>query len=472
MYSILEKDGFIYIYSKAINLSNLDSLKELEKCFIIIKKMPSKIPLPTNNKDFIKRIHNLEEISINNFINKHINILKLKELKKSCCDSINNNPNFISSLSHQIKTPLNGIISGLQIINSNIIASKEKSIIKLLLKSSLDLTTYINDIIDYYLLEQDKIKLNPVETNLKDFIKNIEKHYNLEAKRKNIVFSYDILSKCPETIYIDKTRLLQILNNIINNSIKFSQNEMIILEIDTTNDNKRIIIKINDTGSGINPTQLDLVWNPFYQIKENWLTNQEGIGLGLTISKYLVELMGGTIIINSSVDSITKGTNVIINIPINIYTDKNIQTNQEKKNKFTKIINHNYHKFLIIDDNIINSTLLKLMILKMLTINSNNNKSSINPPIFKILNDSKEGLKEILKQENYDYIFLDIKMPIISGYDILKHLHSSYPNKINNIIIISALITHDIREKTNMYPIKGVLPKPIQMSELEKILSS
>ena len=169
MYKIFEKDSFIYIYSKEIDLSKLDSLEKIKNCLIIIKKVSSKIPIPTNNKQFISKIQDLEQKSINNLIIKQLAILKNRKgkKKKSCCDSINNNPNFISSLSHQIKTPLNGIISGLQIINSNLKTTKDQSIIKLLLNSSLELTTYVNDIIDYYLLAEKKITIKKESINLK-----------------------------------------------------------------------------------------------------------------------------------------------------------------------------------------------------------------------------------------------------------------------------------------------------------------
>jgi len=480
MYTIFEKDGFIYIYPKEINLSNLDSLKKMQNCLVVIKKVSSKLPIPTKNKQFINRIQELEQQSINTLIDKHLDILKNKKdkkTKKSCCDSINNNPNFISSLSHQIKTPLNGIISGLQIINSNLKTPKDQSIIKLLLNSSLELTTYVNDIIDYYLLTEEKIVINPQEINLKKFITQLVDSYTFELKRKNIVFTSEILPECPKTIYFDQNRLFQVLNNIINNSIKFSQNEMIILEINMIQENQYLEFKIIDTGSGIHPNQLELIWEPFYQVKENWLTNQEGIGLGLTISKYLIELMGGTITINSSIDNIIKGTHVIIRIPYQINIKENLNLKAEKTDNFKninslhKIVNHNYNKFLIIDDNMINSTLLKLMIVKSLDTLKASNQKINNKPSITIFNSSKEGLKEILKEE-YDCVFLDIKMPVLSGYDILNYLHNKSPNKIKKIIIVSALITNDIMENTTKYPIKGILPKPIRLSELEKILSS
>ena len=479
MYNIFEKDSFIYIYSKEIDLSKLDSLEKIKNCLIIIKKVSSKIPIPTNNKQFISKIQDLEQKSINNLIIKQLAILKNRKekQKRSCCDSINNNPNFISSLSHQIKTPLNGIISGLQIINSTLKTTKDQSIIKLLLNSSLELTTYVNDIIDYYLLAEKKITIKKESINLKHFIEKLINSYDFEIKKKNINFSFEINSNCPEIISIDQSRLFQVLNNIINNSIKFSQNEIIILEINFLENNNQLEFKIIDTGSGIHPNQLKLIWEPFYQVKDNWLTNQEGIGLGLTISKYLIELMGGTINIESSINDIIKGTKVNIKIPnqINIEENPNLETPKVDHLNITKKdqnnLNHSYNKFLIIDDNMINSTLLKLMITKCLDKIKVSNPKINNKPQITIFNNAKEGLNEILKEE-YDCIFLDIKMPVFSGYDILKYLDTNSPAKINKIIIVSALITHHIKENTSNYPIKGILPKPIQLNELEKKLSA
>ena len=473
-YQILNKDDFVYIYPKNIDLNKLESINELNNYIIIIKKITSKIPIPINNKKFKNTIKDIEHKSINNIVKKCLANIHKANNKKNCCDSINNNPNFISSLSHQIKTPLNGIISGLQIMNNeNTANNKEKSIIKLLLKSSLDLTTYINDIIDYNLLADNKIKLTITKNNFATFIDNIYNAYLYETKSKNITFSKEININCPEIIYVDSRRLFQLLNNLLNNSVKFSQNEMIIFEVNYLSEEEMIEFKIIDTGSGISPNQINLIWKPFYQIKDNWLTNQEGIGLGLTITKYLVNLMDGTITIDSSIDSITKGTNITIKIPnkiknieiSNLDTDDEVSTNKLLRLPLNNKLNSKtQYKFLIIDDNVINSTLLKLM------INKKYQYLKSNDLVINIFNHSKEGFKEIITTNDYDIIFLDIKMPGFSGYDILESLFKKSNKQLAKIIIISALITNNINEKTKNYNIMGILPKPIQLVELEKFL--
>lgn len=493
------------------------------------------------------------------------------------------NKHFLSALSHQIKTPLNGIVSGLQILQSNQTRIKnteltknteitnssnsntnnpEDSILHLMISATNDLSRYVNDIIDYYLLEKGELQLEYQPINMRLIVSKIKDMFWEQLDNNKILFHTSYPDYIPQQDKIDTKRLLQIIHNLMTNSIKDTYKGIISLEIgyypqleeESTNQesedsnlgfplkNNYLLICISDTGFGIPEKDKESIFEPFFQVSEKWMTQQEGLGLGLTICKKLVEKMDGSIeLIQNKYDNksiyqhfmnshfkINKGCSLLLAIPLvkdNNINNTNNNTNNNNNNTDLPLVNNKYHhgqeidptptahenlddikitvssfkkktddinglkkeieqtnsevsqqtkskniKILIVEDNQINSKLLKMMITKVIETETTTIQNSDHHEI-KVVNNPDEALTTIINN-NFDIIFLDLKMPRISGFDILLQLQNFVNEdqlaKMPNICVTTALIQEEIEKQLLNYENISFLYKPIQIDKLKK----
>ena len=395
------------------------------------------------------------------------------------------NENVLSSLNHQIRTPLQGITSSASILEIKTQDPSYKKILKHLLNSCLDLNIYINDIMDFYLLKDKSMEMEYTCFDVKTLLDEVKAFFELELQEYNIKYETQINIMLKNPIKTDYKRLKQIMRYLISNSIHFSHNETINLEVKKEND--YIIFTLIDTGCGINDIERDKVWLPFYQISKNWMTSQEGLGLGLTNTKLLSRELGGDIkFIDSPFDKGTaiqfhikdmtdntiiekekEKTSAIINLtqsissttsPNNTMTSK--ISDNSTNNSINNLTNNLTNKILIVEDHTMNAELIKLML---------ENKYSIPIKDIDIITDSRKVIEKI-KSTNYQCIYLDLKMPHLSGFDILKlinddsHLNEKYKNKV---ILITALAQN--KETINLKEnnlVNKIIFKPIRCSDL------
>lgn len=494
------------------------------------------------------------------------------------------NKHFLSALSHQIKTPLNGIVSGLQILQSNQTRIKnteltknteitnssnsntnnpEDSILHLMISATNDLSRYVNDIIDYYLLEKGELQLEYQPINMRLIVSKIKDMFWEQLDNNKILFHTSYPDYIPQQDKIDTKRLLQIIHNLMTNSIKDTYKGIISLEIgyypqleeESTNQesedsnlgfplkNNYLLICISDTGFGIPEKDKESIFEPFFQVSEKWMTQQEGLGLGLTICKKLVEKMDGSIeLIQNKYDNksiyqhfmnshfkINKGCSLLLAIPLVKDNNINNTNNNTNNNNNTDLplVNNKYHhgqeidptptahenlddikitvssfekkkktddinglkkeieqtnsevsqqtkskniKILIVEDNQINSKLLKMMITKVIETETTTIQNSDHHEI-KVVNNPDEALTTIINN-NFDIIFLDLKMPRISGFDILLQLQNFVNEdqlaKMPNICVTTALIQEEIEKQLLNYENISFLYKPIQIDKLKK----
>ena len=482
------------------------------------------------------------------------------------------NKHVLSALSHQIKTPLNGIVSGLQILQSNQTRTKtienteitdssnndnpEDSILHLMISATNDLSRYVNDIIDYYLLKKDELQLEYQPINMRLIVSKIKDMFQEQLDSNKILFHTSYPDYIPPQEKIDTKRFLQIIYNLMTNSIKDTYKGIISLEIgyypqleeESTSQesehynlgfplkNNYLLICISDTGSGIPEKDKESIFEPFFQVSEKWMTQQEGLGLGLTICKKLVEKMNGSIELienkynNKSIYQhfmnshfkINKGCSLLLAIPL--VNDNNL--NKENENEHTnETENNSSHlnqllcghsnkneidpipfvnnkdtfgiiktiekedniraqtnsevsqqtkskniKILIVEDNQINSKLLKMMITKVIETETTTIQNSIHHEI-NVVNNPDEALSTITNN-NFDIIFLDLKMPRISGFDILQQLQNLVNEdnlpKMPTICVTTALIQEEIEKQLLNYESVSFLYKPIKIDKLKK----
>ena len=411
----------------------MDNIRYIENQMEQYRVNNSLIIIPKEIKDKYEIIHisnkNVLKLNYNsNILNKKLS--KEIEIYIKQLDSIlefiilKNKKNLLTNISHEFNTSFNSIINSLDLIKNN----NNSKIIEILYKSCIELNINLNNIIQYFFYKTKEFNTTNNKIITKEFFDDIRNYFNINKSILKIKYKSSL-----DYIYTDKNKLKEILLNLISNSIKFNS-DLVYLNIYVKDNN--IYFNLLDNGSGVKDTKKIL--ESFY--KEN--DYDKGLGLGLSNSKVLIEKLGGKIL---------EIKNQIINnqgLSIEFYI-KNNDSIIQKDN----IVLKNSKNILIVEDNVINSNLLKMMLL------TKNKNIKIN-----ILNDSREVINH-LKKKSYDLIYLDLKMPNVSGFDILDKLDKYYHNKV---IIITALLNEKkVNILNNNKLVNQIIFKPIKIDNLK-----
>jgi signal transduction histidine kinase/CheY-like chemotaxis protein len=253
--------------------------------------------------------------------NNKVMEIKLREQTLRAEEAYNHKSVFLANMSHEIRTPLNGIVGMLTLLEDTTLNNEQQDYIEMVKECSFNLMTIINDILDYSKLEVGKITLDLRPINIQECIETTNDIVLSKVHEKSLEYSYNIHSDVPAAIYTDANRLKQILLNLLSNAIKFTDEGTILLNIesiardeflkicdasaetDTHTDGDAVYLRfdITDTGCGIQPSEKEKLFKSFSQV-DHRITNKvyQGTGLGLAISKELIELMNGTIWLESS----------------------------------------------------------------------------------------------------------------------------------------------------------------------------
>ncbi|MFT5278353.1 MAG: signal transduction histidine kinase/CheY-like chemotaxis protein [Glaciecola sp.] len=371
--------------------------------------------------------------------------LKIFELQKAN----DRKTEFLSSLSHELRTPLHSIVSLSQLMlkDSDSMMSKDNaSYLKHIDFSGKRLLELVNSILDICKIEEGSFELCEKLINVKEFFFNIEGVVLSLAKEKLIEVNFKLTSNNISNIKIDDSRLSQIILNLVSNSIKFSDAKQSI-NVDIVLSSNKIVIAVKDNGIGIAEKDIPLLFNKFQRVGDNKAT--EGSGLGLMITKSLVELMNGDIKLSSELD---KGTLVKVNIPLNMLND-------EEQPAITTLLLKSFNpniKILVVEDNEINQEVAKAIF------------GSINLKI-DIASNAEDGVKDA-NENKYDLIFMDLNLPDFDGYEASERIIKLKPHQ--NIIALTADVFAKQNSKLVSSGIKGVLYKPFDIKDLLDILNN
>lgn len=371
-----------------------------------------------------------------------INNLRLKALKANT-----NKTDFLSNISHELRTPLTSIISSIDEIKSYALSQELKDNLNDIIDSSNSLLDIVGNVIDINKIENKIYDLKEKNYDIRDVVEKLIKMNTKKYNKENVVFKYSVSDNTPSNLFGDKTKIKEIINNILDNSFKYTNKGSISLTINSVLDNDicNLIIEIKDTGIGIKAEDLNKIFNG-NEIDNDINSNVNRDGLGLLVSKDLVNLLNGTITVNSYYGS---GSVFTINIPQKLKNELEIveQTNTTKFNN---------KKVLLVDDDRLNNRILKRL-LKIYNIELDTCERGI------------ECIDKINNGEQYDLILMDIMMPDINGIDTLKKLKS---NKNFNTKVI-ALTADALSTSRNKYLKSGFtdyLAKPFKKEELEEKL--
>ncbi len=235
--------------------------------------------------------------------------------KEEAENSLKIKQELMANISHELRTPLNLVVGMSHLLDGTDLSKTQKKYMDIIKLAADDLLDEITQILDFSKIESNKVKVNIKEFNVRNLISKLVSNFKYLANVKNIDFNLEISDKVPKLIKTDPQLLSQILNNIIDNSIKFTQEGKVSVDVDINETSSRVYIEfiVRDTGIGIDKNFVEKVFESFTQASSRIAQKFGGTGLGLTIAKKLVTLLGGTISIKSKLN---EGTQVSILLPI------------------------------------------------------------------------------------------------------------------------------------------------------------
>lgn len=356
---------------------------------------------------------------------------------------------FVSVMSHEIRTPLNAVIGLANILNDEEKLPSQEESINLLKFSADNLLNLINDILDFNKIEVGKMELENKRLNIRSLLKDIVASMHFRMKESPIILSYHVNDKVPELVRGDKTRVYQILINLINNAVKFTEQGTVkvMVDLEAQKDSKLLLnFKVKDTGIGIQKDKLEAIFEPFTQAESNTSRKYGGSGLGLSITKKLINLFGGEITVESELGV---GTEFSFNLKFNRFEGPLDMVENSQKITLTG-------RVLVVDDNEINTLLAQRVLTKfgldVVTTNS--------------------GIKaiELLKAKDFDLVLMDVHMPDLDGYQTTKRLRAENDQYYKNlpIIALTASVLEDNLEEIEKSGMTDFQLKPFKPEELAK----
>ena len=365
---------------------------------------------------------------------------------------------FMANISHEIRTPLNSIIGFSRQLGKTDLKKEHKTFVNAISQSSVHLLNMVNDILDFSKIEAGKIHLEDTYLNIRDIAEEVYNTLHIIAKEKKLDFKIDTKNLKNHHVSGDPMRIRQILLNIAGNAIKFTEKgsvEMIVSDyVKKEEPNLSFVsIRVTDTGVGIALADQQKIFEEFAQ-SDNQVTRKfGGTGLGLSISKKLVEIMNGSIELQSRK---SKGTNFTIHLPLKI-TEKPVKLEKVESMATDKTL---IARILLVEDDKLNRLLLKSLFTEYPGIS---------------LLESEDGFKglELIKKEKFDLIITDIQMPGMSGIEMVRQM-KQLPEPINfrtPILAFTADITPENILEINQNGIDDYITKPVDEYQLMNKIS-
>ncbi len=381
--------------------------------------------------------------------------VELRAAKKQADENAMLKEQFMANMSHEIRTPMNAIIGFSSLLQKTQLDESQSEYLSAIKNSGSNLLNIINDILDFSKIEAGMLHLEKIPFSITKLINSLKLMFSEKAKEKNIDFEITIDKSIPENVFGDPTRLTQILVNLINNAIKFTNKGKVKVTCELKNienNQAKLVFRIKDTGIGIPADKINDVFERFNQGNSETTRKYGGTGLGLSIVKNLVEIQHGEISLTSKEGEGSEFT-VIISYPINNESLVSLKENEEIKIFGTK---ENKYKVLLAEDNIMNqklaSTLLKGFGLEV--------------------DIAENGLiaMEKVKNNTYQLVLMDIQMPTMDGYVASRKIR----DEIKSIVPIIAMTAHIMpgeKEKCMSFGMNDYISKPFKEIELYNIIS-
>lgn len=395
--------------------------------------------------------------SLNEELLWHVNAEDKMRIARDEADRANHaKSDFFAHMSHELRTPLNAVIGYLYLLNNTVLSEKQKKYCYNIDYSSRNLMDIINNILDFSKIEQEKMTFEKTQFSLKSLINDTYNMMKNSALQKSIELKLELSSDMPDYVIGDPMRLRQVLVNLIGNAVKFTEIGEVSIKVgnEVSDDNNcTVIFSVSDSGIGIQSANQKKIFDPFVQNDIGVTRKYGGTGLGLPISKKIVENLSDdkyTISVNSEY-----GKGSIFTFRMDFEKCDYVAEKRESVLSVDRF--DNTIEILLVDDNEINlemeKTILESMGLNVATASC-----------------GEEALK-YAETNNYALILLDLHMPVMDGYETARKLRRLINCRNIPIIALTADVVSGVREKVRNSGMDGYLSKPFKVDKLRKLIA-
>ncbi|MEG4245811.1 AAA family ATPase [Microcoleus sp. MON2_D6] len=360
---------------------------------------------------------------------------------------------FLANMSHELRTPMNAILGFSQLMNQDTnLLTEQKENLNIIQRSGEHLLSLINQVLDLSKVEAGRMTLSKNNLNIHHFLAEIEDMFALKATAQSLELRFECAADVPKYIYADEIKLRQVLINLISNAVKFTASGSVYLKVKnkqvktpieaetkTTNNpqSTTITFEVKDTGIGIAVEEMENLFKPFVQTASGQKV-QQGTGLGLTISRQFVRLMGGEITVISHGKAFTPGmplkefledttgTTFKFDIPVGIADASTIQNQPQSRRVVALAPNQPQYRILVVDDRDYNRQLL----VKLLK------------PVGFEVQEASNGIEALAIWDSYSphLIWMDMRMPVMDGYEATKRIKGTIKGQATAVIAITASV--------------------------------
>ncbi len=446
--------GFIEIFEQEETIYNFPCIhleeKKLDKiCDITIKINTEEVVILLF--DYSNKYYELNKIAQQ----KNESILRAKELElknQYLLDKEKFKNSFIANINHEIRTPLTGILGFIEVLEKTNLNFEQEELARIIKRQSIHLNALIEDMVDISKIESGKIKIIDERFLFINLVEGFEETYAKLAEEKGIEFETYLDPSIQEYLIGDRTRVFQILNNILNNAFKFTEEGKVSLSVTKNYQRTNKInvgFKIEDTGLGIQEENLENIFNRFTRF--NGDKQISGTGLGLAIVKDLVDLLNGEIKVMSEPD---KGTTFEIKLPFKFDVTKSIPT--KKKKKYSLPETKKKFRILVVED----EEATQFLLMKILI--------SHGSFFVDVAINGQEAIN-YLERRNYDLVLMDLKLSKVDGYKATHMIRNNYGDKMISevpIIGFTAKATEAERDKCLRSGMNDFIAKPFEQEDL------
>ena len=395
-------------------------------------------------------------LSINNRMNSEIKLRieledNLKLSQKEAERANKSKSDFLTNMSHEIRTPLHAVLGFTELLEKTTLSETQKSYLNSISSSGENLLKLINEILDLSKIESEQLHIEKKPVDIYKLLNEIHQMFLVQAKAKKLDFNLTFSTNTPKVILSDEQRIKQIIINLVGNALKFTEKGFVQIGVDATSDkysNLSLYIHVYDSGIGIPKKNQRLIFKQFEQQKGQDDLKYGGSGLGLAISKKLSSKLGGYIEVESKKNSGSRFTLCLENL------NSAVSAPAEVENSFT--YNFSEASILVVDDVFYNRELIKGML--------------IDQPL-KII-EAKNGSEALrcLEKNDIHLILMDIRMPVMNGFEATKYIRNNPKYKDIPILAITASVLNTEKEMQEDYGFDELLTKPVLYSTLMSTL--
>lgn len=360
---------------------------------------------------------------------------------------------FLATMSHEIRTPMNGVLGMAETLRATDLNDEQQEHLHIITRSVESLLNIINDILDYSKITSNNLKLESTRFDLKQVLGDVHLLMRSTAEAKGVDFIFDYPADAHHDFLGDPTRIRQIIFNLVGNAIKFTQNGQVKLtcRVDRVPGKENISVMIEDTGIGIPANRLAAVFDQFEQADNSTTRQFGGTGLGLAISRTLAIMMGGDVEVNSVLG---EGSTFTVTMTL-----EECETPAFKEEPVTGELPDFGLRGLVAEDNKFNQVVVKSM-LERIGISVD------------IAENGAEAL-DLFERNEYDLVFMDVRMPIMNGYDCTEAIRSRTDGRKDvPILALTAEATKSDAEKCLAAGMNVHLSKPLRLTEVVKAIDS